>query len=73
MSNFGHLQEQLDLINSRISTSNWDENGYHYYELLTRLHLLLVKNKIRKVYHDAVSLKKLEYFEVSSDIDSSLR
>ena len=70
MSDFGHLQEQLDLINSKISTSDWDENGCHYYELLTRLHLLLVKNKIRKAYHDAVSLKKLEYFKVSPDIDS---
>ena len=70
MSDFGHLQEQLDLINSKISTSDWDENGCHYYELLTRLHLLLVKNKIRKVYHDVVSLKKLEYFKVSPDIDS---
>ena len=46
------------------------EQEYYYYELLARLHLLLVKNKIRKVYYDVTSLEKPEYFEAASDVDS---
>ncbi|MEW6044202.1 MAG: hypothetical protein AB1608_08055 [Thermoproteota archaeon] len=64
------LQKQLKLINNEIAASNWTRDNYYYYELLARLHLLLVKNKIRRAYFDDVSLKKSEYFEDNSDIDS---
>ena len=65
-----HLQDQLALINNKIYFSNWDKYGYCYYELLAELHLLLVKNKIKRVYFDGVSLKKAEYFENCPDVDS---
>ena len=70
MNHSRRLQKQPELIKSGISTMASIEQGYYYYELLARLHLLLVKNKIRKVYYDVASLEKPEYFEAASDVDS---
>lgn len=69
MTSSKFLQEQLALINHKISTSNGVEHGCGYYELLERLHLLLVKNNTRRVYYNGVSLKKFEYFENRPDSD----
>ncbi len=70
MSGSKSLQEQLELINENISASTLTKYGYCYYELLSKLHLLLVKNKIRKAYYDDKTLINPEYFEDSHDIDS---
>lgn len=67
------LLKQLELIlDTNISTSAWTDLGYYYYELLAKLHLLLVKYKNKKVCYDSVSLKKSEYFKDNLDVDTVL-
>jgi len=66
------LKKQLDSIVGNISSISWIRHGYYYYELVSRLHLLLVKNGIRKAYFDEVTLKNPEHFEncLPDDIDA---
>ena len=61
------LNEQLGIIKGKISSMSWSNNGYDYYELLTKLHLLLVKNELRKAYYDETTLISCKYFENHSD------
>lgn len=64
------LQDQLNLISSNAPITDYDKEGGHYYDLLTKLHLLLVKNKIKEACYDSVSLTTSEYFGTDSDVDS---
>ena len=64
------LQNQLHLISSNASITDYAKEGCHYYDLLTKLHLLLVKNGIKKACYDSVSLTTSEYFGTDSDVDS---
>lgn len=67
------LLKQLELIrNTNISTSTWTDSGYYYYDLLAKLHLLLVKHKNKKAYYDCTSLEKSEYFKDNLDVDAVL-
>ncbi len=61
------LKEQLDCIRENISNPIWSQKGFDYYELLTKLHLLLVKNNLRKSYYDETTLVSCKYFENCSD------
>lgn len=56
----------MNKITGNISTIIWGPE-YCYYELLTRLHLLLVKNNLRKAYFDKVTLINCKYFENCPD------
>ena len=64
------LQDQLNLISSNASITDYDNDECHYYNLLAKLHLLLVKNRIKKACYDSVSLTTSEYFGTDSDVDS---
>ena len=72
MADDSFLKKQLDLIDENISTDALVNDGFFYYEFLSKLHLLLVKNGVRKAYFDSITLKNPEHFKDCqfSDVNS---
>ncbi len=63
MNNENNPKAQLDIIKGNISSMGWSEPAFYYYDVLSKLHLLLVKNDLRQAYFDEVTLIHSKYFE----------